>query len=853
MFLQRQFHRNNQIGGDIMDSELPYLYIVDNILINKDLSMGIGWKLDMPLFITKDDSARATSLTELSSMFNALPDNFDFQILWMPKHNMDSVLDKINSYSPKASMLKAFQQEQSELIARRANKGLIRRYSAYIFLVRKCDLQPGELTRRVQQKEKAKKGETTGKLGKLKDSIFDLFSLLHTPDSSFYYEQEFEDAKKDLFGQASSIERALGQFGYNPSFLLEDDMLEVLYYAWNPFSWEKGLRPRKYEPGRYIPVTDYIIQSPYVWDSTKGYYEMDGALHRILTLRVPPEYIDVPQLEAILYDSSIRNISVTTTVQGGSVEKRIAKLTNELPLIRARAHKDPRLVPTLQQLQSEIISLAEQNERVWHGTHIIHIWSDSADELDNWTRELKRLGLQCNGMQIVQEEHALWEYTRFSTPGWTRDTDKYRQHIYNTSQMVGLLPICGQPDRFDQPALGVVLETSTGGMYNMILHDQKNLNNFNCVIIGTSGTGKSFLASTIMAQLQRSDVRILGIDLGGSYRGLCASLGGAYVTMDIDSANQRVNPLQFPPNVTLEPSDLERMLLFIEKLIVDPAKGQTRLGKDVMADLDEALRQVFAQAEGREVFLHDFQALVAKSFNKDVGKILQPWVGHGRHAKLFDGTSQISFDNPFTIFDLSLVKDNRDIAPLALMSIINGINAMARKYPKQPKLLLIDEAWFMLQDPIIGKFVSEAFRTFRKTGTGIIGISQGIEEWTNLGAEKDAILNNTATFIILKQSSNNAVEAASRELTLNPQESGLIRELVTIPGEASQALLRQQRSDGTQESIVIINRPTPLLYAMSTTNRQDRNKIEDIKEEGFSYVEALVEFSKRFPKGTMFG
>jgi len=857
MFLTRQFHRDNQISGDILDSELPYKHIVDNVLLNKDLSMALAWSVDFPLFITKDESARTNMMMQLSSLFNSLPENFDVQFVWTPKHNVDYIVDRIASQQPAASMLKAYQKEQLDLIKARSAGGFIRRYSATIFLIRTNSIPPGEMNRRAKEKSRKQKSAAVAKFGKVADTVSDFFSLFSAPKDPFYYAAEFAEARLDLFGQANSFGNALEQYGFSPSVLTEDEMLEVIYYWWNPLSWESGLRPRKFEPARSIPVTDYVLQSDFIWDATKGYYEMDGALHRILTLRTPPEFIDLPLLEGILYDPTFRNIKMVCNIQRASVEKRIVKLTNELPLVRARVHKDPRLMPTLEQIQSEIVALSEQNEMVWNATHIIHLWSDSAEELDDWTRELKRKGLQANGMQLVQEEHALFEYVRSSTPGWTRDKDRYRQHIYNTTQLTGMLPICGQPDRFgtpDAPAeLGVILETASGGLYNLRLHDQKALNNYNCVVIGTSGTGKSFLASTIMAQLQRANARVLGIDLGGSYKGICDSLMGNYITMDIDMPNQRINPLYLPPNTTVDPSDIERMLLFIEKLVIDPANGQTRLGKELMSDMDEAMRQVLAAAEGREIFLHDFQELMAKSYNKELGKILSPWVGRGRYSRLFDGPSQINFDNPFTIFDLSLVKDNRDIAPLALMSIMNGINAMARRYPKQPKLLLIDEAWFMLQDPIIGKFVSEAFRTFRKTGTGIIGISQGIEEWVNLGEEKDAILNNTASFIMLKQASANAVASATRELNLSPQESAIINRLTTIPGEYSQALLRQDRTDGTQESVVLVNRPTPLLYAMSTTNPRDRAALLDIREtQKLSYVDALVEFSKKYPKGTMF-
>jgi hypothetical protein len=855
--LQRQYHRDNQITGQIMDDELPQMFLVDHILLNRDMSCALAWEVDFPLFLTMDVNLRAALFQNLRSLFNSLPEHFDLQFVWTARHNADDVVERLAEADPTNSVLKTCQEEQIQFLKQRAEEGYVRRFVGYVFLIRQSPLKPADVTKRSVEKNNqeflAKEHPTM--LDKaahfwrnLKTNYFDFAG---SNSFHFLYQQEWEQTKKELYGQANSVEAALQQANLNPKIMVDTEVVDLLYYWWQPQSWENGLRPRNYQPGRIIPLTDYFIQTPFIWDRNTGYFEMDGMVHRILTVRTPPETISMVQFERILSDPRFKNMSMCTNILPYPTDKRIAQLTNELPLVRARVYKEPRLIPTLQQLEAEIVSLAEGNERCWQASHMVHIWGKTTDEVDDMARELKRRGLQADGLTLVQEEHALWEYWRSFQPGWTRDRDKYRLHIYNTTQLVGMLPIVGQPERLDVP-LGVLFDTATGGIYNFLPHDQKNLNNYNIIMAGGSGTGKSFQAANIIIQLLRQGGRVLGIDLGGSYKSLCEAVNGTYVTMDIDMGNQTVNPLYIAPSQKVEASDIEKMLLFVEKMIVDPASGMKRLPRERMNTIEEALRQLITEKEGKEMFLRDLHALLSQAnFDKDAAKALAAWVGTGRYAKLFDGKTQISFDNPFTIFDMSLVKDNKDVAPLMLMSIITYINQMATRYPRDPKLLMIDEAWFLLQDDIAGKFIAECFRTFRKTGTGILGISQGIEEWTTL-TEKSAILNNTSTFILLRQNSPGAVDLAAQELRLTAQEKALLGSLATVPGEYSQSLLHQTRADGSVESMVLVYRPTPMTYAVATTNRNDRNKIEEIMlSEGLNHTQTLTEFARRYPKGTM--
>jgi conjugal transfer ATP-binding protein TraC len=183
-----------------------------------------------------------------------------------------------------------------------------------------------------------------------------------------------------------------------------------------------------------------------------------------------------------------------------------------------------------------------------------------------------------------------------------------------------------------------------------------------------------------------------------------------------------------------------------------------------------------------------------------------------------------------------------------VMSIMNQVRQMAMNYPNDPKILLMDEAWFLLEDNASAKFVEECFRTFRKLNVSIIGVSQGIREWL-VNDNAAAILLNVSTYLILNQTNPKAVEDAKALLDLTDAECQIIGNLKKVKGDYAQALMFQ-KFEGGNFSTVVLNRTTPLQNAIMTTHPKDKQKIEEIRRElGLTALEARLEFSRQFPRG----
>ena len=149
-------------------------------------------------------------------------------------------------------------------------------------------------------------------------------------------------------------------------------------------------------------------------------------------------------------------------------------------------------------------------------------------------------------MTWIHETTPIFPYFVKTTPGYLSDRDCYRDHAYLSSQLAMPPPAVYIPDGTDSK-FAVPPKTRYGTLYNDDTHDEVHLTNYNTMIAGSSGSGKSVATNLILLQKMATGARCVGIDIGGSYQKLCHVLGGNYLTMDLDSDRNRMNFLYAPP------------------------------------------------------------------------------------------------------------------------------------------------------------------------------------------------------------------------------------------------------------------------------------------------------------------
>jgi energy-coupling factor transporter ATP-binding protein EcfA2 len=850
--------RGQSLNGQIIDHDLPTRCIDENIfVVNRDGSVGVGLKFELPNLLCMGSEIREQILTQLRLAMITLPEHIDVQFVHLQHHRADLFDDAFLPGSTENAVISSARKEKRDFINQSFKSKRLRHTTGYFILVRRNTVKLSTIRDRTVAQERAKL-EYKGFSGSLRWRMKWLKLQVSSAQLDFRVtEEEYRKGLDDLTNCTESFAdslRAISQFGKIE--VMNDDAIIRLFFAyWNPQSYDMGRKPAKYRPHENRPLTDYFVQSPFCWDPLgkevpAGMCLMDDVYHRILTVHLPPELMFLTSFDQIVYDSGVTRIAVVVNIQRGDATKRKRVLLDKLPLLQQLASKDPSQRPAYEQLVNELEQLGRDADRVWHATHIIRIWGTTPDEVIRDTQAIKKAAEAAGGMGVTEERAAFWEYFRASQPFWTRDKDSWRQHTYNTSQIVTQLPLPGCPSNLERP-IACVFESAGSGVFNLNLQDQGMMTNYNAIIVGGSGSGKSFIMCSYLADVAPLEPkpRVFVVDYGGSFRGLAEVMGGTYLPFDVKDASRRINPLQISDQKTLNPDEILNVLFILKKILFGPDDAQEE--RNLIPKIEEKLRSAYYNAHERNkiLTLSEFHGYLKEDPElKIIARRLSQYIGSGTFSRLFDGETAVSLNSPLTVFDLKGVKAHAALRPVMFGMLIQQVMLAASKW-KGPKYLIFDEAWDMLADPDVAAYVEAAFRTLRKEGFSVIAISQGVEEIRNM-KNQGAILTNISTRILLKQNDPGEIEALAKVLDLDDREQEMLKSLQSVPGKFSEALVISDTQMG-RKSTAVVNRTVPTMYAAFTTNPGDRQMIEHIMASGKSYFEALIEFARRYPNGVM--
>jgi type IV secretory pathway VirB4 component len=141
----------------------------------------------------------------------------------------------------------------------------------------------------------------------------------------------------------------------------------------------------------------------------------------------------------------------------------------------------------------------------------------------------------------------------------------------------------------------------------------------------------------------------------------------------------------------------------------------------------------------------------------------------GSAAGIFDRRSTVDIRNTFTVFSIRELSD--DLRPIAMYMMLDFIwNKVKRD--RRKRLLIIDEAWWMMQFEDAAKFIHSIAKRARKYWLGLTTITQDVEDFLDTDYGK-AIITNSAIQILLKQSSA-AVDRIQKVFYLSDGEKNFL-------------------------------------------------------------------------------
>jgi type IV secretion/conjugal transfer VirB4 family ATPase len=261
-----------------------------------------------------------------------------------------------------------------------------------------------------------------------------------------------------------------------------------------------------------------------------------------------------------------------------------------------------------------------------------------------------------------------------------------------------------------------VLDASQGTPYHLNLHVEDV---GHTLVLGATGSGKSFLLNFLVAHLQRYSPRTLIFDLGASYEGLTTYFGGQALRVALDQPGFTINPFCLDPTTT----NLQFLFTFVKVLI--QAGGQYAMTRADDQALYEQLETLYAlDPDQRRLFT------LANILPRGLAQQLQRWVEGGQYAHVFDHSEDTITLARFQYVDF----EGLDGVPLVLEPLLFYLLHRATATILDPalagtlKVFVLDEAWRFLRDPTIRAYITEALKTWRKKNACVLMATQSSED-----------------------------------------------------------------------------------------------------------------------------
>ncbi|MBN2434874.1 MAG: hypothetical protein JXK07_06365, partial [Spirochaetes bacterium] len=505
-----------------------------------------------------------------------------------------------------------------------------------------------------------------------------------------------------------------------------------------------------------------------------GYVYYGGNYHSVLSLRSVGSESRLPSettaaLNKIFYQSNdLCNIPFTIHHSIKFLSKQHGLTTasfrrNNLEMKKGLAKRNALFAKTeegitpekLYDLISHSISIVENsNHKFVNQFFQVHLWHENLDEL--WRRVRLFRNTVSSSFLLKPEKFNIKPAFYSIFPG-NESINKINSMLatYTVADFMPIdLPRECLPD--SDPAKGpehVFFQTQSGSIARLCLFSTL-CNAHNSIIVGGTGSGKSFLQNSLLYQAQAGfDPAIYIIDVGGenagSYMNFILNNHGTYVQISADNPFS-MNPfdgqlLKEDKNGQLKPDEIkfEALQSILKRMIgsVDGKDTIEPLNKDVEFHLNKAIIQYYIDNDnnqGNKCNLDEFAQKYLKTNKEiinagvDVFKALAPFIGSGIetgiYAAYFRATDEIKNPN-IVCFDLMGLASRPRLAsvliPTLLDMIIRAVGG--KEFAHRRKLIIVDEAWKFLKDPSVGGFIQEMYSTIRKLNGSITLLTQNLQ------------------------------------------------------------------------------------------------------------------------------
>lgn len=434
------------------------------------------------------------------------------------------------------------------------------------------------------------------------------------------------------------------------------------------------------------------------------------------------------------------------------LRRRLTQLRSQVAINRDKwLIGDPHIDAQVQDVEELQILLTRGQEKYFHLSLYITVYADSEEDMK---RVSNTLDVMLSWRNILTKQAFLRAEQWFiATWPFARDEVNVFRNI-STKWLSTTFPFSSNSLSQDD---GVFYGINTHNN-SLIIFDRFSSENANMCVFAKSGWWKSFAVKLEILRSLMMGTDVIVLDPENEYRALVDTVGWSYININLNS-NEKINPFDLPQSLKdteSHPWDLLRwavvnmigllrlMLWEItpsEEAILERALITTYSLKGITLEDDNA--------EGKEVpLLKDFYSVLetmegARWLVERLGKYV-----NGVFSWVFSERTNVDLHGGLVVFS---VRDLDDILrPIAMYMLLWFVWNLARSSEKR-RLLVVDEAWNIMQYDDSAKFLFGLVKRARKYGLWVTTITQDVEDFMSSSYGR-AIVTNSSIQLLLKQS-----------------------------------------------------------------------------------------------------
>ena len=473
-----------------------------------------------------------------------------------------------------------------------------------------------------------------------------------------------------------------------------------------------------------------------------------------------------------MFDVSIFIHPLETAKILRSFQKKVAEVQSQ---IRSREEKglvrDPMLDTAYQDLENLRDQLQQAQEKMFEVGLYISVYADNSDELDKVESEIKSV----MESKLVYVKPALFQQEQGFRSILPIAKDELAVHSkINSSPLSSLFPFIS----FDLTSDKGILYGINRHNSSLVLFDRFSLENYNSVTFAKAGAGKSYNIKLEILRTLMFDTEVIVIDPENEYEYMAEAVGGRYFNISLNS-DHHINPFELPVPAEDESaaSVLRSQIINLvglfrimmgglsaeEDAIIDRAITETYALKDITVDSD------FKNVE--PPLLSDFELVLSgMEGGESLAQRLSKYT-KGTWSNFINRPSNIDINKKFVVFSIRDMED--ELKPVAMYIVTHYIwNAIRRELKK--RLLVIDEAWWMMKSEDTASFLLSLAKRGRKYYLGMATITQDVDDFLK-SPYGTPIISNSSIQILLKQSPT-VVDRLQEVFNLTNEEKYLLLE-----------------------------------------------------------------------------